>query len=369
METPENTAAPVAPKPVVAAPPTSIPPVPGAPRASWMMPAVGALLLVLVVGGGLAAFFFMKAPAPAASTEKLVRIGLSLDSLKIQRWGDERDIMMQKAATLGATVTTLSAEGDDATQIAQIENFISQKMDVIVVVAHDGAAVAPIIAKAQAAGIKVIDYDRMTSNGAPDLYLSFDSVKVGSYAAQYVIDAVEKQTTGVANIAFVGGSTSDNNAFLVKEGAMSVLEPLVKAGKIKIVYNEFTKDWSPSEAYSNFKKFLDGGGKVDGVVTSYDGLGYGVIQALAEHKLDGKVPVSGQDAELAAIQRILLGTQTVTIYKPGRRLAEKAVEAAVDFANGRAPDTNAKVNNKTADVTSYLFDSIPVTKENIDEAV
>lgn len=150
---------------------------------------------------------------------------------------------------------------------------------------------------------------------------------------------------------------------------MSVLDPLVKAGKIKLVYNVFTKDWSPSEAYANFKKFLDRGGSVDAVVTAYDGLAYGAIQALAEHHLDGKVPVSGQDAELTAIQRILRGTQTVTIYKPGRLLAEKAIEAAVDFANGKVPESNATVNNKTANIKSYLFDSVPVTKNTIEGTV
>ena len=226
------------------------------------MPLIIILTLVVIVGGGASAFFLLHTSvAPVSSPQKLIRIGLSLDSLKIQRWGDERDIMMQKAATLGATVTTLSAEGDDPTQIAQLENFISQKVDVIVLVAHNGAAVAPAIAEAQQAGIKVIDYDRMTSSSTPDLYLSFDSVKVGVDIAQYVLDAVPKSKT-VANIAYIGGSPTDNNAYLVQQGVMSVLDPLIKAGKIKLVYNEFTPDWSPSVAYTDFKKFLDGGGTV-----------------------------------------------------------------------------------------------------------
>jgi D-xylose transport system substrate-binding protein len=340
------------------------------PHSTWRVPLLIGLF-VIVVGAALAAFFIMHTAAVPASAPaaKIIRIGLSLDTLQGQRWGDERDIMVQKAASLGATVTTFSASSVDATQISQIENLISQKVDVIIVVAHDGTAVAPVIFEAQKAGIKVIAYDRMTSSSTPDLYLSFDSVKVGTYVAQYVVDAALKQTKGVANIAYVGGSPTDNNAYLVEQGAMSVLDPLVKAGKIRLVYNEFTANWDGSIAYANFKKFLDGGGKVDGVVTAYDELAFGVIQALAEHHLDGKIPVSGQDAELEAVQRIVLGTQLMTVYKPGRLLAEKAVEAAVDFANGKTPATTGTVNNKTADIPSYLFDSFPVTKDTIQDTV
>jgi len=364
MDTPDI-GAPVVPS-RTAAPAQQATPEPGT---SWILPISIAGGLILIVGAAVAAYFLLFASAPQQATApKLVRIGLTLDTLKIQRWADERDIMAAKAQKMGATVTTLSAEGDDATQIAQIENFIAQKMDVIIVVAHDAAAVAPVISEAQKAGIKVIDYDRLTSNGTPDLYLSFDSVKVGQIAAKYVVDAIPTEKK-VPRIAYVGGSTTDKNSYYVLDGAMGVLKPLEKDGKLKIVYNEFTKDWSPSEAYANFKKFLDGGDTVDGVVTAYDGLAYGVVQALAEHHLDGKVPVSGQNGELQAIQRIVQGTQTVTAYKPGKPLAEKTIEAAVDFANGKKPETNGTINNGTADIKAYLFDPIPVTKDNVRDTV
>lgn len=353
--------------------PAPTPPAPESmPKAAAVGPSygvwAGVAVLALVLVGVVGAYFFTKQGGSAPMADKLVRIGLSLDSVKIQRWADERDIMAERAIELNATVTTFSAENDDAIQISQIQNLISQKVDVIIIVAHDADAVGPVITEAQQAGIKVINYDRLTRGGTPDLYLSFDSVKVGEIVAQYVVDAAMKNAP-VPNIAYLAGSPTDNNTFLVSEGVMKILDPLVKSGKIKIVYNEFTKDWSPSEAYSNFKKFLDGGGKVDGVVTAYDGLAYGAIQALAEHKLDGKVPTSGQNGELQAIQRIVQGTQTVTAYKPGKPLAERAVEAAVDFANGRMPQTNRSLNNKTADIAAYLFDPIPVTKDNIRETI
>ncbi|MFZ2886515.1 MAG: substrate-binding domain-containing protein [Minisyncoccia bacterium] len=351
---------------------TSIPQSPQPPIVEQSPPPSSRLTLIsagivtlLLLGAGAYFFLAPSAPAtPSVSDEKIVRIGLSLDSVKIQRWADERDIMVEKATKMNATVTTYSAEGDDATQISQIENFISQKVDAIIVVAHDANALGPVITQAQQAGIKVINYDRLTGSSTPDLYLSFDSVKVGTYAAQYVIDAIGKDKK-VPNIAYVGGSPTDRNTYYVLEGAMGVLDPLVQEGKINLVFNEFTKDWSPSEAYLNFKKFLDGGGKVDGVVTAYDGLAYGVVQALAEKKIEGAIPVSGQNGELQAVQRIVKGTQTMTAYKPGRPLAEKAVEAAVDFSHGRNPETNGVVNNGVADIKAYLFDPIPVTKDNI----
>ena len=141
-------------------------------------------LVIVVLAAFFLWYFLLSKPKTEVSTAKLVRIGLSLDTIKIQRWADERDIMIRKAETMNATLTTFSAEGDDTVQISQIENLISQNVDAIIVVAHDASAVAPVIAKAQAAGIKVINYDRLTLNGTPDLYLSFDSVKVGKYAAQ-----------------------------------------------------------------------------------------------------------------------------------------------------------------------------------------
>ena len=224
------------------------------------------------------------------------------------------------------------------------------------------------MAKAQSVGIKVINYDRLTQGSEPDLYLSFDSVKVGEVGASYVIGAIP-DTIEVPKVAFLGGSSNDNNAHLVSEGVMSVLQPLVDNGEIDLVYNEFTPEWSPDMAYKNLLAFLDNGGHVDAVVTASDALAYGAIQALTEHGLAGKVPVSGQDGELQAMQRMLKGTQTVSAYKPGRLLAEMAIVEAIRLANGQPAETNGTVNNGYVEVPSYLIDPIPVTKNNIDSTV
>lgn len=329
---------------------------------------VGVVLLALTLVAASAYLSLRPTVSPTPVDEKIIRIGLSMDTIKTQRWPIERDIITKNALEQGAVVTTLVAEGDDAKQISQIENFISQKVDVIIVVPHDTTALNTVLAKAQAAGIKVINYDRLTQGSTPDLYLSFDSIKVGEVAARYVIEAIPDSVT-VPQVAYFAGSPNDNNTHLVSQGVMSVLDPLSAAGEINIVYNEFTTEWSPDEAYKNLKTFLDNGGNIDAVVTASDGLAYGVILSLIENNLAGKIPVSGQDGELQAIQRLLQGTQTVSAYKPGKLLAEKAVTEALKLARGEAVETNTTTNNGRMDVPSYLFDPIPVTKENIDSTV
>ena len=326
---------------------------------------VGALALIAVIGGS--AWYFLR-PTPSKAPSRLIRIGLSMDTVKIDRWPRERDIMSQEATAAGAILTPAVADGDSAVQANQIENFVSQKVDVIIVIAVDANGLSTALSDAKRAGIKVIDYDRLTFNSQPDLYVSFDSTKVGQIEAQYVVDALSK-SIAKPKVAFVGGSPTDNNAVLVRDGAMGVLDPLVSAGKAQIVYDTFTADWSSSAAYAGLKAYLDGGGKLDAVVCSNDGMALGVVQALKEHGLDGKVPVSGQDGDITALQRIVAGTQTVTAYKPGKDLAKAAIAAAIDLANGRTPTTNGTTNNKQADIPSYLLNPQAVTKDTIKSTI
>ncbi|HUD09263.1 MAG TPA: substrate-binding domain-containing protein [Patescibacteria group bacterium] len=331
------------------------------------------IALLVVVLAGLGIFYILNGKLSqkiqtAVVPSKTITIGFSLDSIAIARWIRDRDLMTQKAQSLGATVTTLVANSDDNTQIAQIQNLINQKVNVIIVVAHNATALTGVIDQAHKAGVKVIAYDRMILNSNPDLYVSFDSAKVGELAAQYVMNAVPK-TVIVPNVAFVGGSPTDNNATLVRNGAMSVLDPLIKAGKAKLVFDQYTANWDAQTAYVNLKAFLDRGGKVDAVVVSNDGMATGVVKALTEHGLAGKVPVSGQDAELTAVKRLVDGTQTVTLYKPITAEANEAILGAIDMANGKMPKTTGVTNNGTIDVSSYLLNPIPVTKDTIKTTV
>lgn len=150
---------------------------------------------------------------------------------------------------------------------------------------------------------------------------------------------------------------------------MEVLSPFIKSGSIKLVVDKFTTDWKPEVAYNTIKQYLASGGKLDAVVAADDGTAFGAIQALKEYNLDGKIPVSGQDSELSACQRVVEGTQTLTVYKPIPALAAKAVEIAVAMTKGEGPVSNAVINNGKIDVKSYYLDPIMVTKGNMDGTV
>ncbi|MGG2991021.1 D-xylose ABC transporter substrate-binding protein [Paenibacillus macerans] len=300
-----------------------------------------------------------------AGDDGKIVIGMSMDTLKEERWQKDRDIFTEKVQELGGEVKVLAANGDDATQLSQAEQLISQGVDVLVVIAHNAEATAPIVEKAHKEGIKVIAYDRMINNAEVDYYISFDNVRVGELQAQAVTAAAQK-----GNIVYIGGADTDNNAHMFKEGAMNVLKPLEEKGDIKIVYDQFSKDWKPEEALKNMENALTANkNDVQGVVAANDATAGGAIQALTAQGMAGKVPVSGQDADLAAVQRIAEGTQLMTVYKPIKSIATKAAEMAVSAAKGENIGTDKTVNNGKIDVPSVLLDPIPVDKSSLNTVI
>lgn len=306
------------------------------------------------------------ATAPAADKkDKKIVIGMSLDTLQEERWQRDRDMFVAKAKELGAEVNVQAANSDDAKQIAQAENLISQGVDILVVVPHNAEATAAIVQKAHAANIKVISYDRLIKNSDVDLYISFDNERVGEMQAKAIVEKAPK-----GKYVLIEGSETDNNAHLFKKGQMNILKPLVDKGDIKIVYEQWTKDWGPANALANMENALTTNkNEVDAVVAANDGTAGGVIQALTAQKLAGKIPVSGQDAELAAMQRIVEGTQLMTVYKPLKKLADEAATVAVKMAKGEKVDAPKKVNNAKIDVPSILLDPVAVNKDNVDSTV
>ncbi|NDI34624.1 D-xylose ABC transporter substrate-binding protein [Chengkuizengella sediminis] len=299
-----------------------------------------------------------------ASDDKIV-IGFSMDTLQEERWQRDRDFFVEKAEELGAEVLVQSANSDDAKQISQAENLISQGVDVLVVVPHSAKAAAAIVEKAHEAGIKVLSYDRLIKEADVDLYVSFDNERVGEMQATAIVEAAP---TG--NYVLIEGAETDNNAHLFKQGQMNILQPLVDKGDITIVYEQFTEGWDPANALANMENALTKNeNNIDAVVAANDGTAGGVIQALDQQGLAGQIPVSGQDAELAGIQRIVEGTQTMTVYKPIKDLAYNSAQLAIDLANGKTPETDKVVNNDFKDVPSILLDPIPVSQDNIDETV
>jgi D-xylose transport system substrate-binding protein len=313
-----------------------------------------------------------KASPSAAATDKVhatkgakIRIGFSMDTLLEERWLKDRDLFKAAAEALGAEVEIMAANGDDAKQIWQVETMISEGVDILVVVPHNAEATAAIVKKAHSAGIKVLAYDRLIKNSDIDLYVSFDNEKVGELQAKAITNLAPK-----GKYVYIGGADTDNNAHLFKKGVFNILQPLIDNGDITVVFDQWTKDWTPANALANMKAALSANdNRIDAVIAANDATAGGVIQALAAQGLAGTIPVAGQDAELAAAQRIVEGTQTMTVYKPIKALAEKAAELAVKLARGENVGADRKVNNGKIEVPSVLLSPIAVDKSNIDETI
>jgi D-xylose transport system substrate-binding protein len=315
--------------------------------------------LVLSRGGGEA--------RAGGDKERKPVIGLSLDTLKEARWQIDRDLFVGRAKELGAEVMVQSANSDDAAQMRDVQTLLTAGVDVLVLVPHDGKAMAKAVGLAHDAKIPVIAYDRMIRDSEPDLYLSFDNIRVGELQARFVVERL----SGQGNIIRIYGAKTDNNAALFKQGQDKVLEPLIKAGQIKVIHEDWAEDWRPENAKRivNAAISANPGVKIDAVLASNDGTAGGAIQALSEEGLAGKVLVTGQDAELVALQRIVAGTQAMTIYKPLKNLAPRAVDVAAAMARGKPVVANSAVNNGKIDVPSVLSDVVVVTKDNIEQTV
>lgn len=297
-----------------------------------------------------------------------VRIGLSLDTLKEARWQKDREMFEHRANELGATVEVLAANGDDTVQISDVEKLITLGVDVLVIVPHDGTAMAKAVELAHKAGIPVIAYDRIIRDSELDLYVSFDNIRVGELQARFMVDHLP--TPGRGRVVRIYGAKTDNNAGLFKAGQDQVLDPLVKSGAITVLHEDWAEDWKPENAKRIVNAAITAkGSRIDAVLASNDGTAGGAVQALSEEGLAGKVLVTGQDADLVAMQRIAAGTQAMTIYKPLHTLAQGAAELAVKMGTGKPVIARQTVNNGAIDVPSVLFDVVTVTKANIDDTV
>jgi D-xylose transport system substrate-binding protein len=300
--------------------------------------------------------------AATSTGAKKKTIGFSMDTLKEERWQRDRDLVVARAEELGARVIVQAANGNDALQNSQAENMLTQGIDVLLVAPHNGKTAAVIVEAAHKAGVPVIAYDRLILDSDLDLYVTFSPVKVGELQADY---ALKRRPKG--NYVLIGGAPTDNNALLLRQGQMSLLKPPIDRGDIKVVSDQWAKEWQPMEALKIMENALTrNNNQVDAVVVSNDGTAGGAIQALAEQKLAGKVVVTGQDADLAACQRIVAGTQSMTVYKPIKVLAAKAAEVALALANKQpVTDKTSPVNNGRKDVPSILLEPIQVDKDNL----
>jgi len=294
-----------------------------------------------------------------------IRIGFLMDTLKEERWQKDRELFVKRAEELGAEVLVQSADGKDDVQVRQAESLLAQGVDVLVVIPHNAQISATIVDAAKRRNVPVVSYDRLILNSEPDLYISFDNEKVGELQAKYLLEKAAK-----GNYILIGGAPTDNNAKLFRKGQMNILQPAIDRGDIKIVADQWARDWLAEEALKHTENALtQNNNEVVAVVASNDATAGGVIQALNAQKLSGKVFVSGQDADLAALQRIAEGSQSMTVYKPISQLAPRAAEAAVSLAKKEKISTSRAVNNGRTDVPSILLEPVVVDRANLKETV
>jgi D-xylose transport system substrate-binding protein len=312
----------------------------------------------------LLCFLPLQAQEKAAATGNL-KIGFLMDSLKIERWQTDLDNFKKRAAELGAEVVVETAEGDDELQFQQAQKLLGSGIKSLVLVAHDTEKAVRIADAAKAKHVPLLCYERLVRSPNVSFFVGVDASTVGTLQASSLTQLAPK-----GNYVLIAGSPLDVNAKFLHNAQMEALKPFVDRGDIKIISDTWTKDWSPTEAYAHMSEAIESAkGDIAAVVASNDGTAGGAIQALEEHKLAGKVLVSGQDADLAAIIHILDGTQTMTVYKALGPQAKQAAEAAVALAKGETVKTagSFSVGNKT--IPAILLPPVVVTKDNVMQTV
>jgi D-xylose transport system substrate-binding protein len=323
--------------------------------------------------------------APAAeepAADEKVIVGLSFSDFATERWPIEDELMTGLLEEKGYEVISQEAAHDVKLQNDQIDNMVTQGAQVIIVIAEDGDAAATAVASAAAAGVKVIAYDRLIKDPGIAAYISFNNVAVGYNQADGVMKALDMdnwdvEANGPARIIMQGGSPTDNNAILVRNGQMQIVQPYVDAGTAEIVQDQWVDNWDAAKATSLMENMLAAvGNDVDGVVASNDGTALGALTAMKAQGLAGKVPISGQDATADGCNSIVKGEQTVTVFKDTRLLSPLAVEIADQLIKGEDPGlemyTLAELtldDTLEGEVPCKFLPVVQVTKDNVYDVV
>jgi len=346
------------------------------------------LLLIMVVVMATSALFGCASTAattaPASSGK--IKIGISFSDFATERWPIENAQMVQLLQKDGYEVISQEADHDVKLQNDQIDNMVAQGVKGLIVIAEDGDAAVTSVEKAAAAGVVVISYDRLIKTDKISAYLSFDNTEVGRAEADGVVKALklDGSTTWTKDnpvkMVLSGGSPTDNNAVLVRNGQNEVLKPYVDSGVVKIVADQWVDNWDATKAEQMMENILTAqGNKIDAVVASNDGTALGELQAMKAQGLWGKVPISGQDATADGCNSIVLGGQTVTVFKDTRLLAPMAVKLVEALVKKESLDSfglksftlAALTNDKTkaGNIQALFLPVVEVTKDNVYDVV
>ncbi|UGX85481.1 D-xylose ABC transporter substrate-binding protein [Phyllobacterium meliloti] len=300
---------------------------------------------------------------PALAKDKI--IGVSWSNFQEERWKTDEAAIKKALEANGDKYISADAQSSASKQLTDVESLISQGANALIILAQDSSAIGPAVEKAVAEGIPVVGYDRLIEN-KDAFYITFDNKEVGRMQARGVL-AVKPE----GNYAFIKGSSADPNADFLFSGAQEVLKDAIASGKIKNVGEAYTDGWLPANAQKNMEQFLTkNDNKIDAVVAANDGTAGGAIAALQAQGLAGTVPVSGQDADFAALNRIALGTQTVSIWKDSRELGKEAAGIAAALADGKKMTEIPKVQKfaggaNKVEVNAVFLTPVPITKDNL----
>ncbi|WP_376989228.1 D-xylose ABC transporter substrate-binding protein [Bosea sp. R86505] len=318
--------------------------------------------MLFAAGAALAVSAFS---LPALAQAKGPIIGVSWSNFQEERWKTDEAAIKSAIEKVGGTYLSADAQSSPAKQLTDVESLIARGAKALIVLAQDAQAIRPAVQKAVDEGIAVVGYDRLIEIPQA-FYLTFDNVEVGRMMAREILKAKPE-----GNYVFIKGSSTDPNANFLYQGSIEVLKPALDSGKIKNVGEASTDGWLPANAQKNMEQILTrNANKVDAVIAANDGTAGGAIAAMAAQGLAGSVPVSGQDADRAALNRIALGTQTVTIWKDARDLGRTAAEIAIKLAGGAklteiAGAASWNQGPAKQAMTALFLKPVPVTQENL----
>jgi D-xylose transport system substrate-binding protein len=326
-----------------------------------VMTGMAAIVVSACSGSGTAT----KAPASAGAAAGDCTVGVSWNNYQEERWAKWDEPALKAAIEAGGgKYINNDAKSSAETQASNVENLISQGAKVVIVLAQDGTAIKPAVASAISNGVPVIAYDRLIEDPKA-LYITFDNKLVGKMEAQAVFDLVPK-----GNWAIIKGNKADANADFLRAGGEEVIGAAVKSGDIKIVGETYTDNWDPKNAQTEMEQILtSNNNKVDAVWSENDGMAGGAVAALQAQGLAGKIPVSGQDGDQGALNRVALGTQTVSVWKDARELGKAAGEAAIALCKDKDIKKVAGVVQFMSpgknDMTSKFLVPIPIKQDNL----
>ncbi|MBQ9444336.1 MAG: substrate-binding domain-containing protein [Lachnospiraceae bacterium] len=319
------------------------------------------LMAVILATGCSGSTEIVKEPQQQSEDSEEIQIGMAFDSFLIERWERDRDIFVSRARDLGASVNVQNANGDVQKQKDQIKYLIDKKMDVIVLVAVDSSALTKEVQEARAAGIKVVAYDRLITDAPLDLYISFDNEMVGKYMADAIIEGLPSG----GDVIKINGPSKDNNVLLINKG----FDREIRGHGINVFDTYYASEWKGEEAFNYLSENPVKADRADAVMCGNDSLAGQAVKYYSEKRRAGRIPIVGQDADLDACQRIVEGTQTMTVYKSIEQLAKKAAESSVSLAKGNSVAGVTDLKNGDYQVPYLSIAPVMVTKDNIDSVI